>query len=88
LAAARRNPLFRTDEAVEPWCPPELEYIWTWFCRLSQKRQNGMAINPLTSDEILKWQRRRGIRFAPFEEEVIDQLDALQVTTYNKKATT
>lgn len=47
-----------------------------------------MAVNPLTSSEILAWQRRRRIRFDPFEEDVIDQLDSLQVTIHNKKATT
>lgn len=47
-----------------------------------------MTINPLTSGEILNWQRRRRIRFDPFEEDVIDQLDSLQVKIHNKKAVT
>lgn len=64
----------------------ELEYLWGWFGRLSQKRQVGMALNALTSNEILKWQRRYRIRFEPFEELAIDQMDSLYINANNKKA--
>ena len=68
-----------------PQLPPELAYIWTWFARLNQKRQCGMAVNALTSAEILAWQARQGVRFDPFEEGVIDRLDALFIYHQNKK---
>lgn len=86
MDAARRHPLFRAVEAYEPICPPEVEYLWQWFCLLSPKRQIGMAMNALTSTEILDWQRRYRTRFEPFEESVIDRLDSIYISTNNKKA--
>ena len=68
-----------------PQMPPELSYIWTWFAQLNQKRQCGMAVNSLTSAEILTWQARHGVRFEPFEEAVIDRLDVLFMHHQNKK---
>ncbi|WP_445081590.1 phage tail assembly chaperone [Massilia antarctica] len=69
---------------VTPALPPELEYIWTWFVALNRKRQYGMGANALTSAEILAWQARRRIRLDPWEEEVIDRLDALYVNNQAK----
>lgn len=68
-----------------PQLPPELAYIWTWFTQLNQKRQCGMAVNSLTSGEILAWQARYGIRFDPFEEVIVDRLDALFIYHQHKK---
>ncbi|WP_219135372.1 hypothetical protein [Janthinobacterium sp. UMAB-60] len=86
LDTARQNPLYRAPEApAVPQLPPELAYIWTWFTQLNQKRQCGMAVNALTSAEILAWQARHGIRFDPFEEAAIDRLDALFIYRQNKK---
>jgi hypothetical protein len=83
---ASQNPLFKREEAPpEPICPIELEYIWDWFGRLSGKRQNGMAVNSLTSAEILGWQERQRIRFEPWEEDVIDRIDALFVASQSKR---
>lgn len=64
--------------------PVELKYIWEWFAKLSKKRQIGMGVNSLTSEEILAWQRRFRLRFDPFEESIIDRLDALYVHHQNK----
>lgn len=44
-----------------------------------------MAVNSLTSAEILGWQARHGVRFDPFEEVIIDRLDALFIYHQNKK---
>ncbi|MCY0910833.1 hypothetical protein OTB17_03885 [Massilia sp. H27-R4] len=43
-----------------------------------------MGANALTSAEILAWQARRRIRLDPWEEEVIDRLDALYVNNQAK----
>jgi hypothetical protein len=64
--------------------PYELAYIWKWFQRLSWKRESGMGVNPLTSAEILAWQRRHRLQFEPFEESIIDRLDALYLSKQNK----
>ena len=86
LDTARQNPLYKTPEVPDaPDVPPELEYIWVWFSQLNQKRQCGMAVNALTSAEILAWQVRHQISFDPFEEGVIDRLDALFIHYQNKK---
>lgn len=84
MDAARRHPLFKAEEAVAPQMPPELSYIWEWFTQISPKRQNGMAANALASTEILAWQQRHGVRFDPFEESVIDRIDALFINHQNK----
>jgi hypothetical protein len=85
LDAARRHPLYKAEESTAPRLPPELEYIWDWFVKLSRKRQNGMGVNSLTSAEILAWQDRFRTRFDPFEESVIDRLDLLYVYHKNKR---
>jgi hypothetical protein len=64
--------------------PYELAYLWEWFQKLNWKRQSGMGINPLSSAEILAWQLRHQLRLDPFEESVIDRLDALYVSNHNK----
>ncbi|HEX5126487.1 MAG TPA: hypothetical protein VFW00_07080 [Rhodocyclaceae bacterium] len=69
-----------------PSLPFELAHIWEWFTKLSGKRQNGMAVNPISSSEILAWQQRQRIRFDPFEESVIDRLDATFLKHQNKPA--
>ena len=85
LDTARQNPLYRAPEApAVPELPHELAYLWTWFTQLNQKRQCGMAVNALTSAEILAWQARHQVRFDPFEEGVIDRLDALFIHHQNK----
>lgn len=45
--------------------------------QLNRKRQNGMAVNPITSTEILAWQARYRLALDPFEHQLLDRLDAL-----------
>lgn len=68
-----------------PQLPFELEYIWTWFTRLNKRRQNGMDVNPLSSQEILAWQARHQVQMDPFEQDVIDRLDDLFLYHHHKK---
>ncbi|WP_426070248.1 phage tail assembly chaperone [Janthinobacterium sp. DSP2-3-3] len=64
-------------EEAKPPMPFELAHVWEWFAQLNRKRQNGMAVNPIASTEILAWQARHGIAIEPFEHQLLDQLDAL-----------
>lgn len=64
--------------------PYELTYLWEWFNKLTWKREAGMGVNPLTSAEILAWQRRHRLQFEPYEEAIIDRLDALYISISNK----
>lgn len=45
--------------------------------QLNRKRQNGMAVNPIASTEILAWQARLQLAIEPFEHQLLDSLDAL-----------
>lgn len=55
-----------------------LEYLWDYFLDMSKRRtSNGFSYNPITHEGLEAWQRRRGIRFEPFEYEI---LDAIEVT--------
>jgi hypothetical protein len=51
--------------------------VWEWFVQLNRKRQNGMAVNPIASTEILAWQARHRLAMEPFEHQLLDSLDAL-----------
>lgn len=68
-----------------PELPAELEYLWTLFLKLSRKRQNGMAANPISSTEIRDWCALRRVSFEPFEHDVIDRLDDLFLSHQYKK---
>jgi len=45
--------------------------------QLNRKRQNGMTVNPIASTEILAWQARHQLVIEPFEQQLLDRLDAL-----------
>lgn len=66
--------------------PPELEYLWTWFCALSRSRQVGMALSAFSNAEVLAWQARHGKHFEPYEHEIVDRIDDLYIAQHNKKA--
>lgn len=84
LDAAKRHPLYREPQApVRPQLPFELAHVWQLFVQMSRKRQNGMAVNPLSSLDILAWQLRHRIRLTAWEEELLDQLDAAYISHQN-----
>ncbi|WP_420213849.1 phage tail assembly chaperone [Janthinobacterium fluminis] len=72
-------------EQAAPPLPYELAHIWEWFVQLNRKRQNGMALNPLSSAEILAWQRRHRLDIEPFEHAALDRLDALYLSHQSVK---
>lgn len=67
-------------EALEPVdCPFEALYLWDYFMLINQRRQrDSMGIpQPISQAEVESWCRRRGIDFSPWENEVIDALEAV-----------
>lgn len=70
-----------------PECPFELEYLWTWFLKLSRKRQSGMGPSPISSEEINHWCARRRVVFEPHEHDILDRLDELFLSHQYKKET-
>lgn len=88
MDAGKRHPLMKAVEvplAPAPIMPVELGYIWTWFLKLSRKRQNGMGANPIASTEVLAWAARQGVLMTPFENDVIDRLDELYLAKQYEK---
>lgn len=86
IDAAKRSPLYKAEvEPEAPALPVEFAYLWDMFLAMNRKRQNGMAVNPLSDSEILAWQARRRIRLDVFEEEVIDRLDGAYLASQMRK---
>lgn len=74
--------------------PPELaplpfpegaEYLWGYFQSMSARRSsNGYTVNPLSHQEVQAWAARHGVVLAPWEAQVLDQLEELYMTTIVK----
>ena len=59
-----------------PACPPEMEYIWGWFCELSCERPKSLdGLEYLTSTGLLNWCDLQGVRLTQFELQAIRRLD-------------
>lgn len=56
--------------------PDCIAHVWRWFCRLSPKRNVGMATGPLASVEIEAWARLHQIEMTPFEVSALEALDS------------
>lgn len=68
--------------------PPDcLLYLWNYFLDMGSRRQsNGYHDMPLPHAEVVAWERRRGVHLLPFENDLIDKLDALFVKVQTKLA--
>ena len=67
----------QTELAVPPF-PEALAYLWVAFCRLSSRRgASGFAINPIGWPDIDAFVRHSGVRLAPWEVRLIEELDDL-----------
>lgn len=65
----------------ELFCPPPpaaLNYVWRAFLRLHGRRgSNGFGPNPISWPDIDAFVRQSGMRLAPWEIEIIEELDDL-----------
>jgi hypothetical protein len=72
----------------DPEIPWHLEWVWRAFWRLSNKRQNGMAVNPISSEAFTAYCIRYNIRdedVVSYLENLIDGMDAAFVDVINAK---
>jgi hypothetical protein len=66
-------------------CPEEVKYLWEYFKRMNKRRTtNGYSVNPITDEGVEAWARRRGIVFTPFENDMLDALEAVYLSIKNK----
>jgi hypothetical protein len=84
LEVIQRTTGITPEELAPVPYPHELHYLLEYFWSMCGKRQNGMGVAPLASAEILAWQQRQRLRLDPYEESVIDRLDALYVNHQSK----
>jgi hypothetical protein len=59
-----------------PEAPDDLQYLWEHFVRLSGRRQNGMAANPITYQEVEAYERKALVRLSAWETDLLMRLDA------------
>lgn len=72
----RRTEL-EAELAVPPF-PDGLDYLWNAFLRLARRRGgNGFSMSPITWSDIDAFVRLSGVRFSPWEIEIIESLDEL-----------
>jgi hypothetical protein len=64
-------------EIAGPACPPALAYLWRAFTRLSARRPLGFGVSPITWPDLDAFVRLTGFTLAPWEVDVIEDLDAL-----------
>lgn len=83
-----RDPKRSAEREAELACPPfpdALSHVWSAFCRLSGRRTVGMAANPITWSDIDAFVRLSGVRLAPWEIRLIEELDDLYRAEHSKK---
>lgn len=89
LRARTRNPIRRAEidaELAVPPLSPALIYLWQAFLRLSARRgSNGFAVSPISWPDIDAFVRHSGMRLAPWEVRVIEDLDNLYRAELNKR---
>ena len=88
LKVIERTSGITPEELVPRPCPFEVAPIWDFFAALNLKRQSGMGVNPISSEEIESWARRMGITLSPFENMLIDRLDECYLRHQSKKEST
>jgi len=59
-----------------PELPPAVAYLWRTFMRIRRRRGgNGFSASPIEWSDIDAFMRLSGVRLAPWEVEVIEDLD-------------
>lgn len=79
--AARSGSRVAAQELQGPPCPEALEHVWEWFKALHAARGgSGFGLNPIGWGELDAFARMKGLRFTPFETEVLLALDRLALS--------
>lgn len=66
--------------------PPEVAHLWRWFLHLSNRRQSGMAANPISYQEVEALCRRRLVEFTAWEVALLMRLDDAILAIWAEKA--
>ena len=88
LIARTRDPHWRAEYEADLACPPfpeALLHVWQAFCRLSARRGASFSVNPISWPDIDAFVRYSGLRLAPWEIRLIEQLDDLYREQVNKR---
>lgn len=65
--------------------PEEVMEVWIWFKRLSNRRQSGMGVNPISFTEMQSFFYLAGIVPDPEEVALIELFDNVTTSHYAKK---
>jgi hypothetical protein len=68
-----------------PLYPDALEYLWRAFCRLHARRTIGFSLNPIAWTDIAAFSTLTGLRFAPWEIHLIEQLDDAYLASHGEQ---
>lgn len=69
--------------------PPECAGVWAVFCELDAERFPGPAgACPISSGQLLDWQRLHGVELSGWELEAIRRLDRLRLNHDAQQRTT
>lgn len=62
--------------------PMALFYLWTAYNRIRRRKGgSGFGPSPIEGHDVESYERRYRIRFLPFENEIIDELDDLYMAS-------
>lgn len=59
--------------------------VWRWFCMMANKRQIGMAANPIADSEINAFFQKHHIQPEAWQLKAIDRLDQLALESTKEK---
>jgi hypothetical protein len=77
------------EEGINPVeMPFFLRHIWSWFLALDAKRGGGMGPSPITHTEMQAYFSLMRITPSTLDIETISRLDAIALSSLNKKAAT
>jgi hypothetical protein len=90
LMSMWRQAQFKEEEKPEKLNPVGVDqsilYLWEYFLDMSKRRtSNGFGYNPIPEEGVTAWEKRRGIKLAYFENELIDQVEMLFLRIRNSK---
>lgn len=72
-------------ELACPPLPPELLYLWTAYNRIRRRTGgSGFGLSPIEGADVESYERRYRLRFLPFENEILDELDDLYMAAQAK----
>lgn len=65
--------------------PESIKEVWIWFKRLSNRRQSGMGVNPISFLEMQAFFNLMGIYAVPEEVALLEAFDNITTSHYAKK---